>query len=349
MRRRYFLAAASGLTAGIAGCSGQVGLSGDENESANSSDSDAPAMDNSRYQTLPDLADLVDTHRETVASMTFVAEERYEEHTMEGDDQVEERTVRSGETGLRIETPSGEEAWFTSNRAINPDTHRYNPDGIEAPVINEYPLETVRAFETERVAVDEDDRTYVFESTGVRDELQEEADATVTGADLRVAIHESGYIRSLTYSVSSESPENSDRTYSASYEYEITETGDVTVSEPSFVDDALRIEGSLDDHRWYVLLEHTGGETISAGTQVRVHDAHATAETEFPTDFAPGDRAYVYWTEPEDGSESSATVDTGHASSTTYRTFAYAEDDFDSDPLVSGADFSFVVAFGEPE
>lgn len=294
MQRRHFLIATSSIAAGLAGCT-----AGDDGQ-----DDSTPENGYSGLETLPDPEELAESHTETLSTMTFVAEEHVEQTaSASGETDVTERTIRSSDAGTLIEGDnvaknSASGVWFTDDTRIERSTHTYYPDGAPKPYIRDDAVtQIVTLGEFERTEVrDAAEQVYVFEATGVDETQATDENAEYQTFDVRIELSAEGYIRTfdadLTFSAV-----GSDETRSAVYRYEVTEVGDVSVSRPSFVDDALRVEGELVDGDTVLELEHTGGPTVTSGTELIAQDSEGLPRDgpTLPNDFESGQTAYLYW------------------------------------------------------
>jgi len=336
MRRRQFVAGVVGSGVALAGCTGSDGPGADGSNASSSTDEATTSADEGP-QELPESEALVDQHVATVADLAFASEERLEQFSSESEGKrVRAYSVRNGDAGTRVtseERSSGsdsaqtEELWFTENAEITRDTHRYNPDGVTPPFVQRgavADIVDIAAFERAEVAGD-DEPVYVFEATGVDEEGASEFDAEFETLDVRVEVAASGYLRALRAEITLRAEADADQTSTVTYDYEVSDVGDVAVSPPDFVDDAVRVTGSLSEDRSTLVLEHTGGPAVPEGTELVVQDQEHIASrrpTTFPTAFEPGNTAYVYWQSAED-----AALSTGEPPSEVAREFVLPSDD----------------------
>lgn len=297
MERRQFLAGMSGATAALAGCTG------------GSDDGRTDDGDDRDRESFPEAETILDRHYDALADLSFVATERTEESSSESDSaEVTEKSIRSGEAGTLVEeTGSGSHAetkWFTDHARIDRTTHRYNPDGVTPPFVDrQIVTEIVEIAVLEWTdATGDDERVSVFESTGIDEETAAEADVEIRSVDVRIALVETEYIRSIDAEIDLSESADAERTTTVTYEYDVTDEGDASVSKPAFVDDAIRIEGELTEDNTAIALTHAGGPSVSTETDVVVQDAEFMTPPSsqrgptFPSTFEPGDEAYVYWT-----------------------------------------------------
>ena len=331
MDRRQFLVAAAS-TAAVAGCTGDPTA---PSVSSGRADADQPVSTNS-FGRFSDIQELLDSHYSTLGATTFRATERFvRTHSERDGTDTTEQTIRAGESGTLLTETDGTSnnssdrdrtVWFTDKTRITSETHSYSPDGLTPPIIDRdaiAELDTLAVFEP--VAdTDTDDPVSVFEAVRIADTPERRTEFQTV--DVRIEIADSGYIRSVDAEIVFQRNPGVEATATTIYEYTVSDLGIVTVSEPAFVDEALRIEGQLSEDNSAVVLEHMGGQTVAADTQLVVQDAAALppAGVTFPTDFEPGERAYVSWI-----SEDDAAISVGTEPKTVARAFVRSSDQSD--------------------
>lgn len=358
MERRYFLSAVTGSLAILAGCSGD---GGSPTETSGGKTTGTPASSDTATQTaaetateteslgtadlpeeLPEPTALVDEHVAALASMSFESTE-YMEGGFLGSDSTEV-TRQHGDAGMLL-TYEGDSTqyWFTDSARVGPDTHTYYSDGIRLPVVNRQAMaNTFEQLAFERVDVlEEDVPVAVFEPTG-----EGESGSSLESVSGTVEVTASGYIRMMD--IEMVYPEEIGMEPGI-YRYEVTGVAETSVATPEFAESAVHIEGQLRDDRSWAVLEHAGGATVESGTRLRVTDAESNVAFDraptFPSDFAEGDTAYVYFT-----GENEAAITVGEEPSNTARAFdTGAEDDnvFVEEQVDGGRLGRFQVYFGE--
>jgi|GEM_PF-2380930 hypothetical protein len=325
MDRRQFLVGLGGTTAVLAGCTGGA----DDPEESTESEG--------KYSELPEAEELLDQHYNALRDMVFASEEKF----VNRDSTMTDRTIRRGDTGTlvkgndvarNINSDGKQRVWFSGNARVSRATHRFNPNGITPPFTDRTVVTSLIELTTlERVDVSGDDeRVFVFEGTEIDEETEQEGELSIRSIDVRIAVAESGYIRSMDAELTTAKSSDADQTASSSYEYEVSEVGDVTVSAPAFVDDAVRIEGDLSEDRSAIVLQHAGGPTVAADTKLVVEDNEGSTNPNhpnglaFPTAFESGDEAYVYWT-----AANQAAISVGEEPSDVAREFSFPSEDGD--------------------
>ncbi|WP_238705334.1 hypothetical protein [Natrinema pallidum] len=303
MERRYLLMGIGGATAALAGCN------------SSSDESDGPEGPFADLQDLPEPEAVLTQHRRTLDDRSFVSEEeRIENASTIGASQSTAQTIRSGEAGTLVKaddiarnlSSDGKQAvWFTGTARISRITHTYNPGGITPPYIDaETVSRIVSVAELERVDVTGDDNeVYVFEASSADEETVRELDLDVNAIDVRMEIAAAGYIRSIETELTAAEPADAEQATTTMYQYDVTELDDVSVSEPEFVSDAVRIEGDLSEDGSTLVLDHAGGPAVSADTELILQDANVSQPqrgASFPAAFESGDEAHVYWTAAEE-------------------------------------------------
>jgi len=229
-----------------------------------------------KYSELPEAEELLDQHYNALRDMVFASEEKF----VNRDSTMTDRTIRRGDTGTlvkgndvarNINSDGKQRVWFSGNARVSRATHRFNPNGITPPFTDRTVVTSLIELTTlERVGVSGDDeRVFVFEGTEIDEETEQEGELSIRSIDVRIAVAESGYIRSMDAELTTAKSSDADQTASSSYEYEVSEVGDVTVSAPAFVDDAVRIEGDLSEDRSAIVLQHAGGPTVAADTKLK--------------------------------------------------------------------------------
>ncbi|AFO56215.1 MULTISPECIES: hypothetical protein [unclassified Natrinema] len=299
MERRHVLMGIGGATAVLAGCN------------SSSDESDGPEGPFADLQELPETEALLTQHRRTLDDRSFTSEEERIENASEmGASQPTTQTIRSGEAGTLVKADDiarnlrsdGRQAvWFTGTARISRITHTFNPNGITPPYIDaETVSRIVSVADLERVDVTGDDQeVYVFEASSTDEETARELDLDVDAIDVRMEIAAAGYIRSIETELTAAEPADAEQATTTMYQYDVTELGDVPVSEPDFVSDAVRIEGELSEDGSTLVLNHAGGPAVSADTELILRDANVSQPQRgatFPTAFESGDEAHVYWT-----------------------------------------------------
>lgn len=334
MDRRGFLTGAGGLSASliVAGCTGtggdneQTGNSPDEGgQSSGTTDTeDAP----SGRQELPAIEDVLGQHQAVLAELSCAAEDRSSTTNSEREDaDVAERVFRSGPDGTLIEeTRNGqtEREWYSGHSRVTSERHRYESERVEPSFISRREVSGIVeiAGPFERVdVINGDVQRAVFEATEPADESADGESYVIHEVDVRVAVAEPGYVHSFEGTVTYAESADSDRTATVTYEFDVTDTGDVTVEAPAFVDDAIRVHGSMADDGSALALEHMGGPTVPASTEIILESVAADDdEMVLDTEFAPGDEAYVYWTGAEE-----ASIDVGEPPGDVSRSFSRTE------------------------
>jgi hypothetical protein len=322
VNRLFFLIGMSGVTAALAGCTASQGGESSETTATTTEQPETTATSTEKsegtttesepLQELPEAAALLDQHFDTLDDLTFVAHWRVGQSASGTDDaKVNERTIRSGDAGtlligddvvsnLSYADDRKEKVWFTDHARISEITYSYNPYGVTPPYINrDLAAQIIEMGAFERVDVSGDDEpVYVFEAADVTDKTKAERDIDFRSFDVQVTVAEPGYIHSIDADITYLNDSEAEQTLTLTYEYDVSKVGEVTVTKPDFVDNAVRVEGHLTDDMSAIVLNHAGGPTVSAGTKIAVQDEKTICRNHpaFPTDFAPGDEAYVYWT-----------------------------------------------------
>lgn len=336
MQRRRFIAGVAGAGVALAGCTGSSDPSDDDSSAPSTTDGSTSTGE--ELQELSETEALLDQHFATVGDLSFSSEERIEQSTSESDEaRVEAYSVRNGDAGTRVtseeRTPNSdgersETLWFTGDARISRDSHRYEPDGITPPFVRRQAVASIvdiAAFEHAEAAGDES--VSVFEASSADEEVASEFEAGFETVDVRAEVAAAGYLRALQAGITFVAESDSEQTSTLSYDYEVSDVGDVSVSAPDFVDDAVRVEGSLTEDRSALVLEHTGGPVVAEETELVVQDHEYIAAQRpptFQTTFEPGETAYVYWTSPEE-----AAVEVGEQPSEVAREFVLPSDDGD--------------------
>lgn len=355
MRRRHFLSAMGCNLAILAGCSGnnenstepsggEVTDTSQTNESTAqaSTETDSQSLDKSELpEDLPEATALVDKHTTTLTGTSFESTE-YMEGGFLGSGSKELTRQYSDAGMLLTYEDNSTQYWFTDNARVGPDAHTYYSEGIRLPVVRQNMEYIFEQFAFERVEVlDEEVPVAVFEPTGESD-----SGSKLKSVSGTVEITAAGYIRMIDIEMVYPEEANLEP---ATYRYEVTGVGDTTVDTPDFAASAVHIGGQLRDDRSWAVLEHAGGPTIESGTRLRVTDAEANVAFDrapsFPSDFAEGDTAYVYFT-----GEYEAAITVGEEPSNTARTFdTGGEDDtiFVEEQVDDGRLGRFRVVFGE--
>lgn len=354
MQRRHLLSAVSCSLAVLAGCS-----SNDESPTESASDTRTSTDSDTETQTatetetqspaeselpeeLGETTALVDRHVATLTSTSFEATE-YMEGGFLGSDSTEVTRQHSDAGMVLTYADDSTQYWFTETARVGPDTHTYYSEGIRLPVVNRRSMEnTIEQLEFERVEVlDEEVPVAVFEPTGESD-----SGSSLDSVSGTVEITASGYIRLMD--IEMVYPEEANMEPGV-YRYEVTGVGDTTVATPEFAESAVHIEGQLRDDQSAAVLEHAGGATVESGTRLRVTDAESNVAfsraPSFPSDFAEGDTAYVYFT-----GENEAAITVGEEPSNTGRTFETGEEGdtvFVEEQVDDGRLGRFRVIFGE--
>jgi len=357
MDRRQFLMGVSGLTVGLAGCTGDADESDaggtDGPTAVQTTDHGTDDVTETRTQSdtgseLPAPETLLDRHYEALSGMAFVSEERFEPGYP--DSPVVENDIRSDgdETLLEgtdaaqtFQDPDGKETvWFSGNARINRQNHAYNPDGFTPWYIQRVTVTSIfdiAAFEAADAA---SEGVRAFEATSADEAAAEDLDVDIRSVDVRVTIAEAGYLRSLEAELIAADTPESDETRTTSYHYEITNTGDVTVSAPEFVDYVPRIEGSITADNSAIRLEHTGGPSIPTDEGIGARDADGTVPSPdgstFPEPFEPGDTAYVYWSAMHEDDYDEVSISMGDEPASVAREFVFPDDENSRGVVVRG-------------
>lgn len=386
MQRRQFLLGTTGVTVGLAGCTADDNEpegSGEAKDNVSNGDdendqSDGSTVNAESTQEFPETDELFDRHDDTLDDLAFTSEEYLKQGNGNPEDALVYEVSAESDTegtlfeGDRIATrvrPDGTEVWFTDETRVKDDgsgelTHTQYPDGAShrfserasPPYISRSSVERfLEIAELELISATEDDAPiYEFESVGVNDDVDYGEDLTVESFDLRLALVDMEYIRSVTAAIEF-TPENSDERRTINYEYEISDEGNASVSEPAFIDDATRVTGELAADNTAVVLEHTGGPAISPETELVVQDATGSGVREgagpysddlavFPTAFEPGDTAAVYWL-----SENEVEISVNDDPSEVGRTFDRPSESGDRDIYIGVEGGEFAVRFERRE
>jgi len=190
-----------------------------------------------------------------------------------------------------------------------PKTYSYGSTGQQfgalflfAILFGSYPGQqlSVGTFEVDGTVSQNGEELIRLSVTGVNETAVEESgftssEATLTDMAGEVLVRSDGLVREMRLQQRFESGATSDLSFA------VSGLGSTSATEPDWIDEAPRIEGSLSDDGTVMALSHTGGPEVPAGTTLTLASGGfgggiAPTNVTLPTSLGAGDSVYLYAT-----------------------------------------------------
>ncbi|WP_266075260.1 hypothetical protein [Haladaptatus caseinilyticus] len=217
--------------------------------------------------------------------------ERYAEYASDSSQKRYQAHLWANDTVLLTKQDTDEQVRYTERMQTEPLRHELASVGTLTRILEAI----LGSGEFEVVNTDRSDgqSLVTLSATEPTDETQFE---NVTNFDATLVVDSSGRVREFHRTV------ETDR-MRLEQDFELTLTAVTSVERPEWAEKAraataANIEVETTKHA--IELEHAGGETLSAGSTVRIEHDGKTHVREFDRPFKPGERLYIYY--PADGS-----------------------------------------------
>lgn len=256
-----------------------------------------------------DALKLIDQHQNALEELSFESTARINTGRSEiqryvRQDRQETRSVISKD-GARTEAWWGDRCQVHVDSAGQPhyqfDGCGTHPDYVNTLMMRSalaplsWELSTVRSVGPERVLL--------FRPRAGSRQASETTTGSWNSIDGSLSLVGGEYIKSLnlTFESPQPTPNNERKSVKHSYEYTLQVDPGITISTPEFVADAPQIHARFATDNSHLVLEHTGGPSIPAGTQLCIdEDWQPFAQTTSTTDFYSGEVASLYWTDSDE-------------------------------------------------
>lgn len=267
-------------------------------EGADQNGVDPTGLFETHQSTLTDAGSATLTGELTRSTDDFEETVALERRLSDGDIATSREDMGDGLTELRW-SPSGDSAAYVQLKSgFN---ERYRIDN-EAPNLNRVVMfsrfqRLLQGAEwgeaTEVVSAGENQYAVKYEATGIANEqrlLRLQFGDSVTEFDATIAVSQAGYLREISYDITTESSNGSRQETSTT---SVKAVGETTVEEPNWAETArekgIQFKASTADDQTSIKLEMVNGGKVPADARVSLSDANGRGEGNISEPVTPGD------------------------------------------------------------